>query len=81
MVVPSKTPLEFGGVKYCEFETITVVPMQPNLVIPSLMNDEERHWLNQYNARCREVVRQTATSTPLPPPARSVASIPAADSV
>ncbi|HEY5347316.1 MAG TPA: aminopeptidase P family protein, partial [Rhizomicrobium sp.] len=39
-----------------EFETITLAPIDLNLVEPSLLSAEERAWLNAYHARVRETL-------------------------
>jgi Xaa-Pro aminopeptidase len=39
-----------------EFETITLAPIDLNLVEPSLLTREEREWLNAYHARVHEVL-------------------------
>jgi Xaa-Pro aminopeptidase len=39
-----------------EFETITLAPIDLNLVEPSLLSAEERDWLNAYHARVRETL-------------------------
>ncbi len=36
------------------FETITLAPIDLNLVAPKLLNEEERAWLNAYHAAVRE---------------------------
>ena len=38
------------------FETITLVPIDLNLVESSLLTDDERGWLNIYHARVRDVI-------------------------
>ncbi len=38
------------------FETITLVPIDLNLVESSLLTDTERDWLNLYHARVRDVI-------------------------
>ncbi|HJR56569.1 MAG TPA: aminopeptidase P family protein [Rhizomicrobium sp.] len=50
------TPLkEIGGDrKMMGFETLTLAPIDLNLVDPDLMTAEEREWLNLYHARVRE---------------------------
>jgi len=37
-----------------EFETITLAPIDLNLVEVKLLTDEERVWLNQYHQRVRD---------------------------
>ncbi len=39
-----------------EFETITLAPIDLDLVEPSLLTPEERDWLNAYHARVREAL-------------------------
>lgn len=41
-----KSPL---GRDFCEFETITMVPIQKNLIDASLLTDKEIEWLNAYH--------------------------------
>jgi Xaa-Pro aminopeptidase len=43
------------------FETITLAPINLNLVVAAMMSEAERHWLNKYHARVRQ------TLTPLLP--------------
>jgi Xaa-Pro aminopeptidase len=38
------------------FETITLVPIDINLVEASLLTDGERTWLNAYHARVRDTI-------------------------
>jgi len=40
-----------------DFETITLAPIDRNLIEADLLTDDERSWLNAYHAR----VRQTLT--------------------
>jgi Xaa-Pro aminopeptidase len=39
-----------------EFETITLAPIDLNLVEPSLLTDVEKGWLNAYHARVRDTI-------------------------
>jgi Xaa-Pro aminopeptidase len=39
-----------------DFETLTFVPIDRRLVLPGLMSDEERDWLNAYHAACRDKI-------------------------
>jgi Xaa-Pro aminopeptidase len=45
-----------GERKMMEFETITLAPIDLNLVEPSMLTDAERKWLNNYHARVRQRV-------------------------
>jgi Xaa-Pro aminopeptidase len=50
-------PEDLGGErKMMGFETITLAPIDLNLVEPSLLTDTERGWLNQYHARVRDTI-------------------------
>jgi len=42
--------------KFMEFETITLAPIDIDLVEPGLMTADERDWLNAYHARVRETL-------------------------
>ncbi len=56
IVVTDAEPIPGGDPerKFMEFETITLAPIDLNLVEPSLLTREERDWLNAYHARVRE---------------------------
>jgi Xaa-Pro aminopeptidase len=50
-------PKDAGGDrKVMEFETITLAPIDLNLVEPALLAPEEKDWLNAYHARVRETL-------------------------
>ena len=50
-------PEDLGGERpMMGFETITLVPIDLNLVEPSLLTDIEKGWLNIYHARGRDVI-------------------------
>jgi len=42
--------------RFMEFETITLAPIDIDLVEPSLMTTDERDWLNAYHVRVRETL-------------------------
>lgn len=52
-----------GERPFRRFETLTLAPIDRRLVIPSMLSDAERAWLDAYHARVRE------TLTPLVPAA------------
>ncbi|HTK79361.1 MAG TPA: aminopeptidase P family protein [Rhizomicrobium sp.] len=56
IVVSEAKPVADGDPdrKFMEFETITLAPIDLELVEPSLLTKEEREWLNDYHARVRE---------------------------
>ncbi|MCM2560717.1 aminopeptidase P family protein [Lutimaribacter sp. EGI FJ00015] len=39
-----------------DFETLTFVPIDRRLVMPALLGDDERDWLNAYHAECRDKI-------------------------
>jgi Xaa-Pro aminopeptidase len=54
LVVVSE-PRDLGGERrMMDFETLTLAPIDLNLVEPDLLTDGEREWLNRYHARVRE---------------------------
>ncbi len=56
LVVVSEAKDVGGERKMMEFETITLAPIDVNLVEPSLMTEDERAWLNAYHTRVRETL-------------------------
>ncbi len=50
-------PKDIGGDrKVMEFETITLAPIDLNLIEHSLLTPAEKDWLNAYHARVRETL-------------------------
>ena len=56
VVVTEAKDVAGGERKMMEFETITLAPIDINLVEPKLLTAEERAWLNAYHARVRDVI-------------------------
>jgi len=58
IVVTDAAPIPGGDPerRFMEFETITLAPIDIDLVEPGLMTDAERDWLNTYHARVRETL-------------------------
>jgi Xaa-Pro aminopeptidase len=52
IVEPRPTP-EGGERELLGFETITRAPIDRRLIVPELLDDEERAWLDHYHARVR----------------------------
>ncbi|HUO01422.1 MAG TPA: M24 family metallopeptidase C-terminal domain-containing protein, partial [Rhizomicrobium sp.] len=50
-------PVPGGERPMMSFETITLAPIDINLVEPSLLTGGERLWLNAYHARVFETLR------------------------
>jgi Xaa-Pro aminopeptidase len=58
VVVTEAKPLPGGDPqrKFMAFETITLAPVDLDLVEPAMLTDAERDWLNAYHARVRETL-------------------------
>ncbi|HEX4160112.1 MAG TPA: aminopeptidase P family protein [Rhizomicrobium sp.] len=56
VVVSEPEPIPGGDRGIMHFETITLAPIDLELVEPSLLTNEERDWLNVYHARVRETL-------------------------
>ena len=52
-------PLPGGERPMMGFETITLAPIDLELVEPALLTEDERDWLNTYHARVRETLSPT----------------------
>jgi Xaa-Pro aminopeptidase len=61
IVVAEVKAIDGGERPMMEFETITLAPISLDLVVPAMLTEGERHWLNAYHARVRQ------TLTPLLP--------------
>jgi Xaa-Pro aminopeptidase len=57
VVVTEGKELPGGERPMMGFETITLVPLDINLVEPGLLTESERAWLNAYHARVLDVIR------------------------
>jgi Xaa-Pro aminopeptidase len=57
VVVTDATEIEGGERKMMGFETITLVPIDLNLIEAKLLTESERAWLNAYHARVRETLQ------------------------
>ncbi|WP_411817433.1 aminopeptidase P family protein [Hyphococcus sp. DH-69] len=56
IVVTNPKPVDGGEREMMEFETITLAPINLDLVKVDLLTEEERTWLNQYHKRVRETL-------------------------
>lgn len=56
LVKVAKTKYHFDGVDYLEFEPVTFLPFQRNLIDVSLLSKSQVDWLNEYYERTREVI-------------------------
>ena len=58
VIVTPPRPIEGGEREMMTFETITLAPICIDLVVPALLTEAERHWLNKYHARVRQTLSQ-----------------------
>ena len=56
IVVTKPEPIEGGERHMMGFETITLAPISLDLVVPAMLSEAERHWLNKYHARVRQTL-------------------------
>jgi len=56
IVVTQPKPVPGGEREMMEFETITLAPINLDLVMVGLLTAEERDWLNAYHARVRKAL-------------------------
>jgi len=56
IVVTEAKDVKGGERKMMEFETITLAPIDLNLVEPGLLSPDERAWLNAYHKRVRDTL-------------------------
>ena len=65
-VVKADTKHRFDNKDYLTFEDLTLVPIQRKLIVPSMLDQEEISYLNDYHIRCREelcgLLREVGTS-------------------
>ncbi|XP_055889399.1 xaa-Pro aminopeptidase 1-like isoform X2 [Biomphalaria glabrata] len=54
--VPYQTKYEFGRSGYLQFEAVTLVPFELDLVDFTLMNKEQMEWLNNYNSQIKREI-------------------------
>lgn len=45
-----------SGAKFLSFEKVTLVPYEPKLIDRTLLSAQEKRWLNNYNAKIRNLV-------------------------
>jgi len=56
IVVAEPQAIKGGERAMMSFETITLAPINLDLVASSLLTESERHWLNKYHARVRQIL-------------------------
>ena len=50
--------IELGEIKMLGFETLTLCPIDKELILSELMTNEQIAWLDQYHARVRDELTQ-----------------------
>jgi len=53
ITVKAETQNNFGGKKFCAFETVTMTPIKTSLINLDMLNEAEKKWLNTYHAQVR----------------------------
>ena len=53
VIVETRPTPEDGERELLGFETITLAPIDRRLIVPDLLDEEERAWLDDYHARVR----------------------------
>ena len=56
LVVVREAAIEGAERKTMEFETVTLAPIDVELIEPSLLTPDERAWLNAYHQRVRDTL-------------------------
>ncbi|GIY59673.1 xaa-Pro aminopeptidase 1 [Caerostris extrusa] len=56
VVKEAETPHDFQKTGFITFEPLTLVPYQTKLIDPSLLNEKEIEWLNNYHATCQDII-------------------------
>jgi Xaa-Pro aminopeptidase len=56
IVVTEPAPVEGGERAMMAFETITLAPISLDLVVPAMLTQTERGWLNAYHTRVRQTL-------------------------
>ncbi|PRT54540.1 putative Xaa-Pro aminopeptidase P [Wickerhamiella sorbophila] len=56
VVRQASTPNQFNNKKYLEFETVTLVPLARNLIDVSLLDENEREWINCYHSKVEKAL-------------------------
>ncbi|XP_022096569.1 xaa-Pro aminopeptidase 1-like isoform X2 [Acanthaster planci] len=56
LIKPVETKYNFRNTGFLTFETVTLVPIQTKMIEPSLLSEAEISWLNDYHAKCRDIV-------------------------
>eukprot|EP00761_Pharyngomonas_kirbyi_P014833 gb/GECH01014863.1/.p1 GENE.gb/GECH01014863.1/~~gb/GECH01014863.1/.p1 ORF type:complete len:617 (+),score=120.10 gb/GECH01014863.1/:1-1851(+) len=61
----ASTPHRFNGKTFLSFEHITWAPIQTSLILPDMLTQDERQWVNTYNASCVEKLAPLLADDPI----------------
>ena len=53
ITVEAQTSHHFNNRRYCQFETVTMTPINTELINVDMLNSDEVSWLNDYHKNCR----------------------------
>jgi Xaa-Pro aminopeptidase len=56
IVVETETEFRWGGRTMLGLESVSLTPISRKMMEYEVMTDEEVRWVNEFHARCREVV-------------------------
>ena len=57
LVTKAETAHKYApNIEFVRFEPLTFVPIQREFIDISLINEEERRWIDRYHAKCADVV-------------------------
>lgn len=56
ITVPADTMNNFANRKFLKFETVTMCPIETDLIDFSLMDRAEVQWINDYHLKVREIL-------------------------
>jgi Xaa-Pro aminopeptidase len=65
IVVEKQTPFNFGNKKSIGLEPVTMCPIQTKLIDPSLLSQAELDWVNNYNKKCHDLLKDHLTKDEL----------------
>ena len=52
IVKEAETEHSFMDKTFCEFETITIIPLARDMIVVKMLDDKERKWVDNYHDRC-----------------------------
>ncbi|XP_033740983.1 xaa-Pro aminopeptidase 1-like isoform X3 [Pecten maximus] len=65
MVKKATTKYQFPGTTFLTFETVTMVPYEPHLIVKELLSQREVDWINAYHRTVQNTIGPLLTNDPL----------------